>query len=177
MQQILASSWWGVANGASSSSTKVTPAEHYFWPTNVHPRGHWLPIPNLCRSHSQTIQGPRVGRVPSSSACRRSQEELCWVRCLYYYPFNLGMFLRRSWRLPMLIPCHQRALKSPIAFFKGGDISQLGGDFVLGPGECFFTIYFHAASTICQGITVPSPRGCVGPPIVRLPPFQRPRAC
>jgi len=32
-----------------------------------------------------------------------------------------------------------RGLKSPIAFFKGGDISQLGGDFVLGPGNhCSF---------------------------------------
>jgi len=32
-----------------------------------------------------------------------------------------------------------RALKSPIAFFKGGDITQLGGDFILGPGNhCSF---------------------------------------
>ena len=44
------------------------------------------------------------------------------------------MFFRLSW-LPALIPCSQRALTSPIAFFKGGDISQLGGDFILGPGE------------------------------------------
>lgn len=40
----------------------------------------------------------------------------------------------------------QRALKSPIAFFKGGDISQLGGDFVLGPGG------FASVSTVAAWV-------------------------
>jgi len=61
------------------------------------------------------------------------------------------MFLRLSWLLSALIPSSQRALKSPVAFFKGGDISQLGGDFVLGPGElALVSTLLHGASICCR---------------------------
>lgn len=73
------------------------------------------------------------------------------------------------WLLLALIPASQRALKSPFAFFKGGDITQLGGDFVLGPGELVLvSTLSHDASTILQGITALLRHECAGPPIVRL---------
>ena len=159
---------WGIIKQYKGDYPSV-PVGHFFWPTNVHLRGHWLPIPSLCRSHSQIIQGPRVDRVPGASPRRRSQEGLCWVCCLRYYRVHLGMFLCLDWLPSILIPCSQRALKSPIAFFKGGNISQLGGDFVLGPGElALVSTLLCSASTIFQEITVPSRHECAGPPIVRL---------
>lgn len=160
-----------MANGASSSNIKVIIyVGHFFRPTDVHLRGHWLPVPDLCRSHSQAIPSPRVNLVPSASTCGRPQEQLCWICCFHHSPVNLGILFRLRSLLspPALIPSSQRALKSPIAFFKGGDISQLGGDFVLGPGELFLvSVLLHDASTLWQGTTVPLRRECAGPPIVR----------
>jgi len=109
--------------------------ERFFRPINVHLRGHWLPLPSLCRSQSYAIQCPRVNLFSSASTRGRPPEELYWICYFRHYTVNLGIFLRLSWLLSALTPSSQRALKSPIAFFKGGNITQLGGDFILGPGE------------------------------------------
>ena len=102
-QQIPTSSWWVAANGASSSSTKVTiRVERFFRPTNAHLRGHWLPLPSLCRSQSYAIQCPRVNLFPSASTCGRPQEELYWLCYFRHYTVNLGIFLRLSWLLSAL---------------------------------------------------------------------------